>query len=79
MPLLRRGDCGREHVIANTDFQLIKIALYLAVIIAALIVLYLNRRNTVRRKVKTTLENYAEYCKQRDKEFPEMVGKWGKP
>lgn len=64
---------------SDTDFQLIKIAIYLVVIIAALVVLYLNRRDGVRRDIETTLKNYREYCKQRDKEFPEMVGKWGKP
>ena len=25
------------------------------------------------------LQDYAEYCKVRDTEHPEMVGKWGKP
>lgn len=36
-------------------------------------------RDHGRKEIDNTLASYAEYQKQRDVEFPEMIGKWGKP
>lgn len=64
---------------SDTEFQLIKIALYALVIIVGLIAVYLNHRDSVSKEVEKTLKAYDEYRKQRDAKYPEMIGKWGKP
>lgn len=44
----------------NTEFQVIRIVVYSAIIIAAFVVLYLNRRDRIRHEAKRDFEKYAE-------------------